>query len=110
MSRDQHKRHIPFCETRVHLADQYMWPEKDTTERVCNNGVSHPIYSCRGEISRTLPLDMYPRVNEVHPQIKRGSQPHFGSRDPATRRMLDRDYMDIQAGRLEGLYFHHVQN
>jgi hypothetical protein len=104
MERDLHRRHIPFCETRPAIVDQYMWPEKDTTERVCNNGVTHPIYACNGVISRTLPLTSYPRVDEVHPQIRMSSQPHFGSRDPRMRRAIEEAQLDIASRRLEGLY------
>jgi hypothetical protein len=105
MSRDQHRRHVPFCESRVAIVDQYMWKEKDTTERLCHNGQSHGIYNCRGEISRTLPLDMYPRVNEVHPQVERiPVGPHFEARDPNTRRMIAMAQRDKAEGRVEGLY------
>lgn len=104
VDRDKHIRYIPFCETRVALVDQYSWPEKDTTERICHNGVSHPIYSCQGWISRTLPLDMYPLENKVHPQIVASSQPHFMARDPVTKRIVEQTQMDRAAKRLEGLY------
>ena len=104
MDTTSHRRYIPFCETRIPIVDQYAFPEKDTTERICQNGVSHPIYSCRGEISRTLPLTMYPKVNEIHPQIFRSSQPHFGVRDPAMARMVEIDQLDKARGRLEGFY------
>ena len=104
MSRTESKRFVPFCETQVFLGDQYMWPEKDTQERICHNGVSHPIYNCQGEISRTLPLDMYPRVNEVHPQVRGALPPHFGSRDPMTRRAIQAGEQDIREGRIEGFY------
>jgi hypothetical protein len=109
MERDGHVRHIPFCETRVPLVDQYMWPEKDTTERICHNGVSHPVYACNGVISRTLPLDMYPKVNEVHPEIRMSSQPHFGIRDPRMGEMVDRMQRDIAEKRLEGMYIGNMQ-
>lgn len=104
MERDLHKRHIPLCVTRPAVVDQYSWPEKDTTERVCNNGVSHPIYACNGHISRTLPLDMYPEVDQVHPQIRQGWQPHFGSRDPRVAHAIEIAQLDRAKGRLEGLY------
>lgn len=97
-------RYIPFCETRIALPDQYSFPEKDTTERLCQNGVSHPIYSCRGEISRTLPLTMYPLVDQIHPQIFQSSQPHFMVRDPLMARAIEVDQLDKARGRLEGFY------
>ncbi len=105
MERNLHKRHIPYCQTRVAIVDQYMWPEKDTTERTCENGVSHPIYNCNGEISRSLPLDLYPLVGSIHPQIRKSSQPHFTSRDPRMQRAIRDVEMDMARGRLEGLYY-----
>src|SRR5437868_8525060 len=94
VERDLYRRHIPFCETRIALVDQYMFPEKDTADRLCNNGISHPIYACNGMVSRTLPLDMYPEVNEVHPQIRESSHPHFMIRDPVHARVIERDQLD----------------
>jgi len=104
VERDHYRRHLPFCETRIALVDQYMFPEKDTTERRCNNGLSNPIYACNGVISRTLPLHMYPEVNQVHPHIRMSSQPHFMSRDPVLSKFIERDQLDRASGRLEGFY------
>jgi hypothetical protein len=106
MDRNCHLRHVPMCETRIHPVDQYSFDNVDTTERTCNNGVSHPIYSCNGEISRFLPLDMYPKVNELHPQIRMGSQPHFGIRDPNYAKKLELTQLDLATKRLEGFYIH----
>ena len=104
MERNLHPRHIPYCETRVPLVDQYSWPEKDTVERVCENGISHAIYACNGNISRTLPLSMYPLENTIHPDIRRSSQPHFGVRDPFMKKVIELNQLDKATGRLEGLY------
>lgn len=104
VERDHYLRHLPWCETRYPVVDQYMFPEKDTTERICNNGVANPIYACDGTISRTLPLDMYPKVNQVHPHILMGSQPHFMSRDPYTARLIEMDQLARARGQLEGFY------
>jgi len=106
IERDHYKRHVPFCQTRPALVDQYMWPEKDTTilGMTCHNGVSHPIYAIDGTISRTLPLDMYPLVHEVHPQIRRSSAPHFMIRDPVHARVIEQNQLDRAHRRLEGLY------
>jgi hypothetical protein len=101
---DGSRRYIPFCETRIPVVDQYMFPEKDTQERICHNGQSHPIYSCNGNISRTLPLNMWPKVDEIHPQIFYSSQPHFGVRDPTMSKMIEQDQLDKARGRLEGFY------
>lgn len=104
MDRTSHKRYIPYCSTRIHPVDQYSFPEVDTKERVCQNGLSHPIYSCNGEISRFLPLDMWPRVNEVHSQIRQSSIPHFNIRDREYAKRLEMEQLDIASKRLQGLY------
>ena len=104
MDRTYHRKHIPFCSTRIAQCDQYMFPEKDQTEPVCENGVSHPIYSCNGWISYTLPLEMYPRVNEVHPQIAMSKSPHFMARDAKMQRYIERAELDRAEGRIEGFY------
>ena len=59
-----------------------MWPEKDTNKYMCYNGISHPIYSCNGNINYTLPLEMYPPVDDVHPQIKMVRRMHLNQRGP----------------------------
>jgi|SRR5271155_3114515 hypothetical protein len=104
IERDRYKRHIPFCETRIALVDQISFPEKDTTERICHNGVSNAIYACDGTISRTLPLHMYPKVNQIHPQILRSSGPDFQSRDPMMMAIIEQTQRDRAAKRLEGFY------
>jgi hypothetical protein len=104
VERDLFKRFLPLCVTRPALVDQYMWPEKDTSERVCTNGVSHPIYACDGHVSRFLPLDMYPEVDKVHPQIRQSSQPHFGSRDPRMRAAIEASQLERARGIIEGFY------
>ncbi|HMP28282.1 MAG TPA: hypothetical protein PKD85_01695 [Saprospiraceae bacterium] len=106
MDRTSHKRHVPYCTTRIHPVDQYLMPEVDTRERTCQNGMSHPIYSCNGEISRFLPLDMWPKVNQVHPQIRQSSQPHFQARDRDFAKRLEMEQLDIASQRLAGLYVH----
>jgi hypothetical protein len=104
VERDQFKRHLPACSTRYAIVDQYSFPEKDTTERICHNGVSHAIYACDGTISRTLPLHMYPRYNEVHPQILRSSIPDFQVRDPVMALIIQQNQLDRANKRLEGFY------
>jgi hypothetical protein len=104
VERDAHIRFVPFCETRYALVDQYSFPEKDTTERICHNGVSNAIYACDGTISRTLPLHMYPLEGTIHPQILRSSHPHFQSRDPLMMALIQRTQLDRAQGRLEGFY------
>ena len=71
MDRHRHLKHVPTRHLNVPLVDQYMWAEKDTnTYKSQDNGVSHSIYDCKGSISFTLPLHMYPPVNDLHPQVK----------------------------------------
>jgi hypothetical protein len=106
MDRNYHRKHIPYCGTRVAQCDQYSWPEKDHTEQRCENGVSHPIYNCQGDISYTLPLSLYPKVTEVHPQIEMSKQPHFMVRDPYMERYVERASRDLYEKRLEGFYYY----
>ena len=77
MDRHLHKKYVPTCIRHAGLPDQYMWPQKDTTSYMCHNGISHPIYDCKGWINYTLPLEMYPPVGEVHPQIAMVRRPHL---------------------------------
>jgi len=69
MDRHLHKKYIPQCPRQPNIPDQYMWNQKDTNKYMCFNGISHPIYDCGGNINYGLPLEMYPPVNEIHPQI-----------------------------------------
>lgn len=93
-----------MCTSRPPIVSQYMWPELDQTERVCNNGISHPIYACNGNVSYTLPLDMYPPVNGVHPQIRMSWYPQFDARDPVMRNYIEQMQEDRRLGRIEGFY------
>jgi hypothetical protein len=69
MDRHLHTNHVPYCRGNVALVDQYMRHEKNTTIHTCLNGINHSIYNQNGDIHYTLPLEMYPFVNEVHPHI-----------------------------------------
>lgn len=123
MSRDQHPRYVPFAETRIALVDQQAWEQKDTFQRVSANGISAPIYSCMGTLNRTLPLDKYPRINEVHPEVRIPLAPHFEARSQELRnyimsrpnqgpyrrydaRVLREGQKDMDEGRIEGLYIY----
>jgi hypothetical protein len=114
MERDMHKKHIPYCPTRVPMVNQYMWTEKDRAHRTCENGISHSIYAADGNVSYTLPLDQYPKVNAVHPQIEMSKQYHFGIRDPnyaayfdnAKVKLTKRELDDIKNRRIEGFYYY----
>lgn len=104
MERNLHKKWIPLNRGRIAPVDQYMFPEMDKTERLAENGVSQPIYSSNGWISYTLPLHMYPREHEIHPQIAMSQIPHFPMRDRNMVRYVTQAQRDIQEGRLEGFY------
>jgi hypothetical protein len=82
MDRHLHVPYFPQCPRTQPLSSQYMWPEKDTNQYMCYNGISHPIYSCNGNINYTLPLEMYPPVDDVHPQIKMVRRMHLNHRGP----------------------------
>ena len=83
MDRTYFIKHIPQCPRQSAIVDQYMWEEKDTNKYRCYNGISHPIYDCKGMVNFSLPLEYYPPVNEVHPQIKMVKRPHFNYRQPS---------------------------
>jgi len=84
MDRQLHPKYVPPCPRHVAVVDQYMWPEKDTNNYVCHNGVSHPIYDCKGWINFTLPLEMYPPIDSIHPQITMMDRMHLNTRVPAS--------------------------
>lgn len=80
MDRHLHTKYVPSCPRNIPLVDQYMWDTKDTNTYLCRNGVSHPIYDCKGWINFSLPLEMYPRIGEVHPQIAMTNNLHLHQR------------------------------
>ncbi len=81
MDRHLHKKYNPQCPRQAAIVDQYMWKDKDTTYYKCYNGISHPIYDCKGWINYSLPLEKYPLVNEVHPQIAMTRRMHMNYRN-----------------------------
>lgn len=85
MDRHLHLKHQPSCPRNVALVNQYMWDNKDTNKYNCNNGVSHPIYDCKGWIHYSLPLEMYPPVNQIHEQIGMTRRTHLNWRDDNTQ-------------------------
>ena len=81
MDRHLHPKYYPKCPRNIGLVDQYSWTDKDTNEYTCQNGISHPIYDCNGWIQFSLPLDMYPPINDIHPQIKMTKKMHLNWRE-----------------------------
>lgn len=94
MERNLMYHHTPFCSIRVAAVDQYMWPKKDNTERICENGLSRPIYSADGLISYMLPLEHYPPdANKIHPDIANSSnKPFFNARTIPTWNEFQTNY------------------
>lgn len=88
MYRDNYEKHVPTCPKTVPVVDQYLWKERDTNKYTCTNGVSHPIYDCKGDVSFTLPLEMYPPGGKVHPQIALSNRMHYNYR-------MSPDFIDI---------------
>ncbi len=87
MDRSYHPRYVPSCKKNIAMVDQYMWAEKDTNTYKCDNGVSHPIYDCTGQVNFSLPLEEYPPEHGIHPQIAMTKRAHFNYRqDPNCRR------------------------
>ncbi len=80
VDRNQHVKHVPTCPRNIAPVDQYLFETKDTNTYMCNNGISHPIYDCQGNIQFSLPLEMYPPVDAVHPQIALGRRMHLNFR------------------------------
>jgi hypothetical protein len=132
MDRNLHKRHIPYCPTQVALPNQYSWPEKDGSTRLCHNGLSAPIYQCNGEIHYSLPLHQYPGVSQIHPEVLASKSTGYENRAP---RMNNTTYpsnlpqfkynndgltifdwgrtqsaYDMQNGRTEGFYVNEQRN
>nr|QBK86626.1 MAG: hypothetical protein LCMAC102_04220 [Marseillevirus LCMAC102] len=106
MDRQLHKKYNPQCPRQAGLPDQYMWKEKDTTYYKCYNGISHPIYDCKGWINYSLPLEMYPRVNTVHPQISMVNRMHMNLReDPNVFVREEFSHEDRNLARTEGFYY-----
>ena len=108
MDRHQHKKYVPECPRHAAIVDQYMWEEKDTTKYMCYNGISHPIYDCKGYVNFSLPLEEYPVVDQIHPQIQMTRRMHMNLREdprldvPPTRENFVHE--DLRENRVEGLY------
>lgn len=97
MLRNYHTKYFPEAPRNIALVDQYSWPVHDTNKYMAYNGISHAIYSCNGSINYTLPLEMYPPVDDVHPQIKMVRRMHLNQRGPNPVRYIPptvRDYND----------------
>jgi hypothetical protein len=83
MDRQNSFKVFPTCPRNIGIVDQYSWPQKDTNKYRCYNGISHPIYDCKGWINYSLPLEMYPPVDAPHPQIAMVKKGHLQYRgDP----------------------------
>jgi hypothetical protein len=80
MDRTPTVKYIPECPRHIGIVDQYTWAQKDTNKYMCYNGISHPIYDCKGDINYSLPLEYYPPNNDVHPQIKLVKRQHLNYR------------------------------
>ena len=106
MDRHQHKKYVPQCPRHAAIVDQYMWEEKDTTKYMCYNGISHPIYDCKGYVSFSLPLEEYPVVDQIHPQIQMTRRMHMNFREDPRHRPTRENFIhkDLRENRVEGLY------
>jgi hypothetical protein len=109
MDRNLHKKYVPQCPRHAAVVDQYMWADKDTNRYKCYNGISHPIYDCKGWINFSLPLEYYPPVDRVHPQIEMTRRMHLNWRgDPYKEVAVNEGYQylanDVASGRTEGFY------
>ena len=98
MDRSRHPKYVPNCPRHAAQVDQYMWPQKDTNKYMCFNGISHPIYDCKGWVSYSLPLEEYPPADGIHPQIAMTGRLHLNDRDERFRSNYGSDE------RMEGFY------
>lgn len=85
MDRNLHPKYIPKCPRNIGVVDQYSWEHKDTNDYMCENGISHPIYDCNGWVQFSLPLELYPPVNSIHPQIDMVKRMHLNWRNSEDR-------------------------
>lgn len=69
MDRSQGRKHVPICPHVPALPDQYSRDVKDTNYYSCINGLSKPIYDCTGDVHFSLPLEEWPRANQIHPEV-----------------------------------------
>lgn len=109
MDRNLVKRYIPKCPRNIGVVDQYSWEYKDTNDYMCENGISHPIYDCNGWAQFSLPLDMYPPNNDIHPQIKMVKKMHLNWRgnEQQLNYIMDQELPNPSPNsdkRLEGFY------
>lgn len=103
MDRHLHKvKYIPQCPRQAALVDQYMWEQKDTNKYMCYNGISHPIYDCKGWINYSLPLEEYPPVDSIHPQIAMVKRPHLNYRGSSS---LKERYSHLSNGKRKEPHF-----
>lgn len=85
MDRNLHPKYVPKCPRNIGVVDQYSWEHKDTNDYMCENGISHPIYDCNGWVQFSLPLELYPPVNSIHPQINMVKRMHLNWRNSEER-------------------------
>lgn len=119
MWRKHGREKVPLiCPRRQPLVNQYMWPVKDSNQYMCYNGISHPIYDCEGNISYSLPLHMYPPVNEIHPQVLMTHRILLNDRPELQRRREAAARGEIPASEIipsydrfsDGMYLQHSMN
>ena len=83
--RNWHKKFVPPCKRNIAPCDTVSWENPDTNTYLCTNGISHPIYDCKGWVNYSLPLEMYPPANEIHPQIEMTRRMHLNWRMNPTK-------------------------
>ncbi len=105
MDRNLHKKYIPNCPRQAAVVDQYSWPQKDTNQYMCYNGISHPIYDCKGDINYTLPLEMYPKVGAIHPQIGMVKRPHLNFRNGNLSPSINNEILKYRINHIDNQQF-----
>src|SRR5271154_6795627 len=95
VDRNLHPEYVPTCFSHVAPVDRYLWPTQDSTNMyLCHNGIFGPIYANNGNLAFTLPLEEYPKENEISPYVIQSQQGlHFPRRYQAREGFYDpRDF------------------
>lgn len=107
MDRHSHPKYIPDCPRNPGIVNQYMWPQKDTNKYMCYNGISKPIYDCTGSINFSLPLEDYPPVHGIHPEILLVKRPHLryrGKKGAIVKDVWEQEMRETYTAPFEGVY------
>lgn len=71
MDNKSHPKHYPTITPGRPIVDYYLQgrSENDVQYPIFNTGITKPIYDLNGNISRQLPLEDWPPVNDYHYEV-----------------------------------------